>query len=67
VGTALRALALLRHNLDGLCRGLAAPQVGQRGRLCTTALIKRKRMVAIEFGTWRSGRKGGSSGSISFG
>ena len=67
VGTRLRRLALLRHNLCGLCRGLGAPQVGQRGRLCTTALVKRKRMVAIEFGTWRSGRKGGSSGLIILG
>ncbi len=32
-----------------------------------SALINRTRMVAIEFGTWRSGRKGGSSGSITFG
>jgi hypothetical protein len=32
-----------------------------------SALIKRKRMVAIEFGMWRSGRKGGSPGSITVG
>ena len=32
-----------------------------------SALIKRTRTVAIEFGMWRSGRKGGSSGSITFG
>jgi hypothetical protein len=32
-----------------------------------SALINRTRMVAIEFGMWRSGRKGGSSGSITFG
>ncbi len=31
------------------------------------ALIKRTRMVAIELGMWRSGRKGGSSGSITVG
>lgn len=27
-------------------------------------MINRRRMVAIEFGIWRSGRKGGTSGSI---
>jgi len=32
-----------------------------------SALINRTRTVAIEFGMWRSGRKGGSSGSITFG
>jgi len=32
-----------------------------------SALIKRSRMVAIEFGMWRSGRKGGSAGSVTVG
>jgi hypothetical protein len=32
-----------------------------------SALTKRTRMVAIEFGIWRSGRKGGSPGSITLG
>jgi hypothetical protein len=40
------------------------PQQGHRGRVLMSALIRRMRMVAIEFGMWRSGRKGGSSGSI---
>jgi hypothetical protein len=31
------------------------------------ATIKRRRIVAIEFGMWRSGRKGGTSGSITVG
>ena len=35
-----------------------APQQGHRGRVLMSALIKRTRMVAIEFGMWRSGRKG---------
>ena len=43
------------------------PQQGHRGRVLMSALINRMRMVAIEFGMWRSGRKGGSSGSITFG
>jgi hypothetical protein len=28
---------------------------------------KRRRIVAIEFGMWRSGRSGGTAGSITFG
>src|SRR5205814_7801933 len=44
-----------------------APQQGHRGRIPMSALINRTRTVAIEFGMWRSGRKGGSSGSITFG
>jgi hypothetical protein len=43
---------------------VAAPQHGHRGRVLTSVRIKRARMVAIEFGMWRSGREGGSSGSI---
>jgi hypothetical protein len=50
-----------------LCRAAFAPQQGQRGKFFTSALINRTRMVAIEFGMWRSGRKGGSSGSIMVG
>ena len=33
----------------------------------TSATIRRRRMVAIEFGMWRSGRKGGASGSVTVG
>ena len=40
------------------------PQQGHRSKVLMIALIKRMRMVAIEFGMWRSGRKGGSPGSI---
>src|SRR5262245_28830281 len=58
---------LLRHKLRRPCVVGLAPQQGHRARFFTSARIKRVRIVAIEFGTWRSGRKGGSSGSITFG
>jgi hypothetical protein len=60
------AFVVLRHN----CRrdvGALLPQHGHRGMFLMSALINRTRMVAIEFGMWRSGRKGGSSGSITLG
>ena len=44
-------LILLRHSLRGLYALPLAPQHGHRASLCTIALIKRMRMVAIEFGT----------------
>jgi hypothetical protein len=50
-----------------LCLAAMAPQQGHRGRFFMIALINRTRMVAIEFGMWRSGRKGGSPGSITVG
>jgi hypothetical protein len=58
---------LLRHNFCRLYVAGLVPQQGHRGRVLMSALINRRRMVAIEFGTWRSGRKGGFSGSIPFG
>jgi hypothetical protein len=67
VGTALRAFVVLRHNFYRLYAAGFLPQQGHRGRFLTSALINLKRTVAIEFGMWRSGRKGGSSGSITFG
>ena len=33
-------------------------------RFLTSAPINRRRMVAIEFGMWRSGRSGASSGLV---
>ena len=45
--------------------GLA--QQGQRDRRATRPASRRRRSVAIEFGTCRSGRSGGSSGSITVG
>jgi hypothetical protein len=35
--------------------------------MAASLTIRRRRMVAIEFGKWRSGRSGGASGSITFG
>jgi hypothetical protein len=61
------ALSILRHNFVRLYLAALAPQHGHRGRVLMSTLIKRARMVAIEFGKWRSGRKGGSPGSITVG
>jgi len=61
------AVVLLHHKFRRLCLEALLPQQGHRGRVLMSALIKRKRMVAIEFGMWRSGRKGGSPGSITVG
>src|ERR1700745_121941 len=61
-------LILLRHEFlgrDGFA--ITELQHGHRGKLLTSAPINRRRMVAIEFGMGRSGRKGGSSGSVTFG
>src|SRR5215475_13455195 len=44
-----------------------APQHGQRDRISTSLATSRRRMVAMEFGTCRSGRSGGSSGSVTLG
>jgi predicted DNA-binding helix-hairpin-helix protein len=44
-----------------------APQQGHRVMVLLRARLNRTRRVAIEFGTWRSGRNGGSSGSITIG
>ena len=47
--------------------GIGAAQQGHRGSVLISATINSRRMVAIEFAMWRSGRKGGASGSITFG
>jgi len=39
-----------------------APQQGHRASLLARAWVSRRRIVAIEFGMWRSGRIGGASG-----
>ena len=62
-----RRLVVLRHNFCRLYVAALLPQQGHRGRVLMSALIRRMRMVAIEFAMWRSGRKGGSSGSVTFG
>ena len=41
-----------------------APQQGHRGKVLMIPQISRTRMVAIELGMCRSGREGGSSGSV---
>ena len=43
-------LVLLHHKLARDPRGAAAPQQGQRGKRLTMAAMRRRRMVAIEFG-----------------
>jgi Fic family protein len=65
-GSALQvheALILLRHKLRR-CGYLwiGVLQHGHRGRALTRAAINRRRIVAIEFGTCRSGRSGGALG-----
>src|SRR5712675_2375743 len=61
------ALVLLRHKFIRSRRAAEARQQGHRGKRLTSASMMRRRMVAIEFGTWRSGRNGGSSGSVTVG
>src|SRR6266851_2894807 len=57
--------AVLRHAVRRSV--FARPQQGQRGRRLASAAAIRRRIVAIELGTCRSGRSGGASGSIIFG
>ncbi len=60
-------LVLLSYKLRRPRCTAAPPQHGQRGKRVTIAAMSLRRMVAIEFGMCRSGRKGGSSGSITVG
>jgi hypothetical protein len=55
-------LVLLRHKLVRARRVVERPQHGQRGKRLMIAATSLRRMVAIEFGMCRSGRKGGSVG-----
>src|SRR5262245_52403223 len=57
------SLVLLCHKLRCLLR---AAQHGQRESVVARAATNLRRIVAIEFGTWRSGRNGGSSGLVTF-
>jgi hypothetical protein len=68
-GQAGDQLILLRQKFWRVCIVIAfgALQHGQRGRVRAIAIISRMRMVAIEFGMCRSGRKGGASGSVTAG
>jgi hypothetical protein len=61
------ALVLLRHKCAARMLGIWAAQYGHRDSVLTSATSNRRRMVAIEFGMWRSGRKGGASGSVTLG
>ena len=61
------ALVLLRQKFERLYFVIRARQQGHRGKLATRASINRRRMVAMEFGMCRSGRSGGTSGSIMVG
>ena len=45
---------------------IGAAQHGQRDSVLTRATTNLRRIVAIEFGTWRSGRNGGSSALATF-
>src|SRR5262245_49584195 len=67
IASSLTLLVLLRHNIRRLRLAWRAPQHGHRGKLLAIASIKRVRIVAIEFGMCRSGRNGGSSGSVTVG
>src|SRR5258708_39397226 len=61
------AQVLLRHKFKRTRRAVEARQHGHRGKRLTRASMMRRRTVAIEFGTWRSGRNGGSAGSVTVG
>jgi hypothetical protein len=64
----VRSLVLLRHKVSYFARFLIeAAQQGHRRKCLTRTRTSRRRMVAIEFGMCRSGRSGGSSGSVTFG
>ena len=56
-------LILLCHKFRYLFR---AAQHGQRDSIVARAATNLRRIVAIEFGTWRSGRNGGCSGLVTF-
>jgi hypothetical protein len=61
-------LILLHHKfLRCVFPVIRAMQQGHRTKVLATATIRCRRMVEMEFGTWRSGRKGGASGSVTFG
>ena len=63
-----RLLVLLRHKFLrwGFLR-IGFVQHGHLDSLLMSAVIRRRRIVAIEFGTCRSGRSGGASGSVTLG
>ena len=63
-----QTLVLLHHKF--LRAGFLAIEVlqhGHRDKVLASATINRRRMVATELGMWRSGRNGGTSGSVTVG
>jgi hypothetical protein len=61
-------LVLLRHKFRRLlCLEIALMQQGHRDSVDARAALNFRRTVEIEFGTWRSGRNGGTPRAISFG
>src|SRR3954462_7186549 len=69
-----RCLALLLHQADrvigsgfGMFGGGVAWQYGHRGRRRARPMVRRRRMVGMEVGAWRSGRNGGRAGSVTTG
>jgi hypothetical protein len=63
-----KSLILLRQIFcDAERLGIEAAQHGHRESVLASATINRRRMVATEFGMWRSGRNGGSSWSVTIG
>jgi hypothetical protein len=62
--TSLAPIVLLRHTFRLRYIKALLPQQGHRGSVAMSAMINLTCMVAIELATWRSGRKGRSSGSI---
>jgi hypothetical protein len=63
-----RLLFLLRHKLRRFrFGGYFFAQQGHRSRLRASAIVRRLRTVAIEFGTCLSGRSGGAAGLTTFG
>src|SRR3982074_2341977 len=64
---AVTPLVLLCHKFRCLLWvAIGAAQHGHRDKVATRATTNFRRIVAIEFGTWRSGRNGASSGLIIF-
>src|SRR6266704_417194 len=60
-------LILLRHKFRRALRGRLCAQCGHRSIVCAIATASRRRIVAIELGTWRSGLIGGAAGSVTTG
>ena len=69
VGGGFEHVVKLNSYLILLCHKFWCPfraAHGQRESVVARAATNLRRIVAIEFGTWRSGRNGGSSGLVTF-